>query len=80
MPPSQFHPKLGCRNRNFTLNWGVGIVIFPNSGVLESELGKKIPVGIVPSIGGGADKKWNVPMQRAGYASKFANHISFPLF
>ena len=52
MPPSQFHPKLGCRNRNFTLNWGVGIVILPNSGVSESELGKKIPVGIVPSIGG----------------------------
>ena len=52
MSESQFHPKLGCRNRNFTLNWGVGIVILPNSGVSESELGKKIPVGIVPSIGG----------------------------
>ena len=69
MPPSQFHPKLGCRNRNFTLNWGVGIVILPNSGVSESELGKKIPVRIVPSIGGGGGGggggKWNVPLTKS---------------
>lgn len=32
--------------------------------VLESELVRKRPVGIVPSVGGWgvADKKWNVPL------------------
>ena len=53
MSESQFYHKLGCRNRNITINWGVEIVILPNSGVSESELGKKIPVGTVPYVGGG---------------------------
>ena len=64
MPPSQIDPKLGCRNRNFTLNWGVGIVSLPNSAVSESELGKKDTCRnrAFRRGGGGADKKWNVPL------------------
>ena len=83
MPPSQFHPKLECRNCNFTLNWGVGIVISPNSGVSESELGKKVPVGIAPSIGGVRIKNGMSQIysgrQIGDLCGKFSRQILFPL-
>lgn len=62
MVDSQF-TYVECQNCNFTLSWVVEIAILPYPGLSDSQLGIKLPVRILSSIGGGGGRGLQIKME-----------------